>query len=398
MIEAALYILTGITLYAGAHHLLASTGDAARRYPVSLGVMYLLLSGFALASALTYEAHSVATLLPAGKLAITLGILLWVSLIWFVAYRTGYRPLVLLDALTAVWIIFLIKNGVSANSLMYADSAPLSPALPPVQDLSLLQPVISPWWISLELTILVSLLYALYASYKLYVAGKQQAAMALGGGLSILLLAAVSDHLVNNGITHIVYLAPFGFAGFLMVNSLYPRLAAYMKNRTAKEPAVIYNLTFNPEQATFHNDVADLKIPLQENHAVQADSPQRPTTPAHKTYTTPPPYAPDEDMEDVPVTEPQSTTGQAPAPEKPLRKKPAPESSQETCPDQETLDTISDNLIDIAVFATMTMNRIKRGDADPRTLEILCKKVRVQAIKTRRLANRLSLPSGKRKN
>ena len=398
MIEAALYILTGITLYAGAHHLLASSGGPARRYPVSLGVMYLLLSGFALASALTYEAHSVATLLPAGKLAIALGILLWVSLIWFVAFRTGYRPLVLLDALTAVWIIFLIKNGVSANSLLYTESAPLSSGLPSGQDLSLLQPVISPWWISLELTMLVSLLYALYASYRLYVAGKQQAAMALGGGLSILLLAAVSDHLVNNGITHIVYLAPFGFAGFLMVNSLYPRLATYMKSRTAKEPAVIYNLTFNPEQATFHNDVADLKIPLRENHTVQADSPQRPTTPAQKTYTTPPPYAPDEGMEDVPVTEPQSTAGQVNAPEKPVHKEPASESSQETCPDQETLDTISDNLIDIAVFATMTMNRIKRGDADPRTLEMLCKKVRIQAIKTRRLANQFSIPVGKRKN
>jgi hypothetical protein len=398
MIEAALYILTGITLYAGAHHLLMSTGGPAKRYPVSLGVMYLLLSGFALASALTYEAHSVATLLPAGKLAIALGILLWVSLIWFVAFRTGYRPLVLLDILTAVWIIFLIKNGVSANSLLYTDRAPLSSGLPSGQDLSLLQPVISPWWISLELTMLVSLLYALYASYRLYVAGKQQAAMALGGGLSILLLAAVSDHLVNNGITHIVYLAPFGFAGFLMVNSLYPRLAAYIKSRTVKEPAVVYNLTFNPEQATFHNDVADLKIPLRENHTVQADSPQRPTTPAQKTYTTPPPYAPDEDMEDVPVTEPQSTAGQVNAPEKPVHKEQASESSQETCPDQETLDTISDNLIDIAVFATMTMNRIKRGDADPRTLEMLCKKVRIQAIKTRRLANQFSIPVGKRKN
>jgi len=397
MIEAALYILTGITLYAGANHLLANTG-APRRYPVSLGVMYLLLSGFALASALTYEAHSVATLLPAGKLAIALGILLWVSLIWFVAFRTGYRPLILLDMLTAVWIILLIKNGVSANSLLYADSAPLTPALGSAQGLSLLQPAISPWWISLELTMLVSLLYSVYASYRLYIAGKQQAAMALGGGLGILLLAAVSDHLVNNGITHIVYLAPFGFAGFLMVNSLYPRLATYMKSRTAKEPAVIYNLTFNPEQATFHSDVADLKIPLRENHAAQADSPQRPTTPAHKTYTTPPPYTPDEDIEDVAATEPQSTTDQAPAAEKPVRKEPAPKSSQETCPDQETLNTISDNLIDIAVYATMTMNRIKRGDADPRTLEMLCKKVRIQAIKTRRLANQLSRPGGKGKN
>ena len=377
MIEASLYVLTGITLYAGAHHLLADADGPARRFPVSLGVMYLLLSGFALASALTYQAHSITTLLPTGKLAITLGILLWVSLIWFVAFRTAFRPLILLDALTAVWIIFLIKNGLSANSLLYADTAPLAHTL---------QPVVSPWWAALELTMLVSLLYALYASYRLYIAGNRQAALALGSGLSVLLLAVVSDHLVNSGITHIVYLAPFGFAGFLLVNSLYPRLSAYIKSRAAKEPAVIYNLTFNPAQATFHSDVADLQIPLQEDHAVPADPQQSSTPPIVST------------IPNVPVTTPQSTKDKTPATENPVSKEPLSESSLATGPDPETLNIISDNLIDIAVYATMAMNRIKRGETDPRTLEVLCKKVRTQAIKTRRMANHLSRPRGNRKS
>jgi hypothetical protein len=359
--------------------------------------MYLLLSGFALASALTYQAHSITTLLPAGKIAITLGILLWVSLIWFVAFRTSCRPLILLDALTAAWIIFLIKNGVSANSLLYADTAPLARTLPFGQDLSLLQPAVSLWWSALELTMLLSLLYALYASYRLYITGNRQTALALGSGLSVLLLAVVSDHLVNSGITHIVYLAPFGFAGFLLVNSLYPRLSAYIKSRTAKKPAVIYNLTFNPAQATFHSDVADLKIPLQEDHAEPAKRRQHPATPAQKTHA-PPLYSADEDTEDVAVSKPQSTTDKAPVPEKPGSKDPARGISPATGPDPETLNIISDNLIDIAVYATMAMNRIKRGETDPRTLEILCKKVRTQAIKTRRMANQLSRPRGNRKS
>ncbi|NIA01174.1 MAG: hypothetical protein GWP13_00140 [Planctomycetia bacterium] len=388
MIEASLYVLTGITLYAGAHHLLANADGPDRRFPVSLGVMYLLLSGFALASALTYQAHSISTLLPAGKLAITLGILLWVSLIWLVAFRTAFRPLIPLDALTAIWVIFLIKNGLSANSLLYADTAPLAHTL---------QPVVSPWWTALELTMLVSLLYALYASYRLYIAGNRQAALALGGGLSVLLLAVVSDHLVNSGITHIVYLAPFGFAGFLLVNSLYPRLSAYLKSRAAKEPAVIYNLTFNPAQATFHSDVADLQIPLQEDHALPAEPRQHPATPARKTHSSPS-YSADEVTEDVAVSKPQSTTDKASVPEKPVSKGPARESSLATGPDPETLNTISDNLIDIAVYATMAMNRIKRGETDPRTLEVLCKRVRAQAIKTRRMANHLSRPRGNRQS
>jgi len=387
MIEAALYILTGITLYAGAHHLLAGADRSAGRHSVSLGVMFLLLAGFALTSALTYQSHSFATLLPAGKSAIALGILLWISLIWFVAYRTAYRPLILLDVLTAAWIIFLIRNGLSKNSLLYADSAPLAQTLPNGQ-VMLLQPAISSWWITLELTMLASLLYALYASYRLYITGKQQPALALGGGLTLLLLAGISDHLVNSGVTHIVYLAPFGFAGFLLVNSLYPRLAARMGQRTEKDSAVIYNLTFNPQQATFHSDVADLKIPMREGHTLHV-KPHR--QPKHVTDT-PHLYSTNEDAEDVPVADTLTTPDKVPVVDEPTDKPPVSINSPAVNPDQGTLNTISDNLIDIAVFATMVINRIKRGDADPDTLEMLCKKVRTQAIKTRRLANLVSRP------
>jgi len=133
---------------------------------------------------------------------------------------------------------------------------------------------------------------------------------------------------------------------------------------------------------------------LQEGHAEPAKPRQHPATPAQKTHA-PPLYSADEDTEDVAVSKPQSTTDKAPAPEKPGSKNPERESSPATGPDLETLNIISDNLIDIAVYATMAMNRIKRGETDPRTLEVLCKKVRTQAVKTRRMANQLSRPRGK---
>jgi hypothetical protein len=60
--------------------------------------------------------------------------------------------------------------------------------------------------------------------------------------------------------------------------------------------------------------------------------------------------------------------------------------------DQPDLSTVSDNLIDIAVYATMALKRYKRGDADPQVQESLCEKIRRKAIKTRRLANKLSCP------
>ena len=60
--------------------------------------------------------------------------------------------------------------------------------------------------------------------------------------------------------------------------------------------------------------------------------------------------------------------------------------------DQPDLNTVSDNLIDIAVYATMALKRYKRGGADPQVQESLCEKIRSKAIKTRRLANKLSRP------
>ncbi|HHJ17044.1 MAG TPA: hypothetical protein ENJ80_10135 [Gammaproteobacteria bacterium] len=380
MAAAALYILTGITLYASGHHLLLRNSARGTEQPhLWLAGMYLLLSGFALASAMTYQAHSPVALLSAGRFAITLGIVLWGTLIWFVARRSAYRPLLWLDVLSAAWIALLIKNSIATNSLLYADGSIAG------------QPAISPWWNALEVTLLASLVYTLYASYRMFMAGQRAAALTLGGGLGLLALTAVFDHLVNTGVTRSIYLAPFGFMGFLLVNSLYPQLVAWLDRRRAGGlPPVVYNLTYSPERATFHSDVSDLRIPLPEEDAVAA-APQENNAPVHNNQElrdkapVESPQAMEPDIE--PVTD-SDTAQDAPAhtttAEEPERKIPVM--------DQETLNIISDNLIDIAVYATMANNRFKRGDADPRVLEMLCKKVRTQAIKTRRLVSKLSDP------
>ena len=57
--------------------------------------------------------------------------------------------------------------------------------------------------------------------------------------------------------------------------------------------------------------------------------------------------------------------------------------------DTASVTAVTDSLIDIAVYATMALNRFKRGDADPQVLESLCKKIRTRAIKTRRLTHKL---------
>jgi len=370
MLTVVLYIVTGLTLYAGGHHLFLAGNRALRSPNLQLGLLYLLLAGFALASALAYQPPSQNSLIPAGKLAIGLGIMLWLAVVWFIAFRTAYKPALLLDLLTAVWLIFLINNLGSPGSLLY--TAPT---------MSTLQPSISPWWTAVEITMLASLAFAAYATYRLYQSGNKDTARLLTGGLALLGLVTLYDHLVSLEWISAVYLTPFGFLGFLAFNSLSPVVTAWKNQRKPKPAPMIYSLSFNPDRASFHTDISELRTPL---------SPASPSCGKDEdgtgTGSSALPVNAHEDIEDV---EHAASSGDELLDE---------ELEQATRPaeppiiDQSTLNTITDDLIDIAVYATMALNRFRRGDADPATLESLCKKIRTRAIKTRRLANQLSSP------
>lgn len=386
MLEVALYIVSGLTLYAGGHHLYLGANRAQKLPHVQLGVLYLLLSGFALASALTFQPGNLDTLLPSGKLAISLGLILWCLLAWHIALRSGYRPWLLLDLLTAGWLAFLLQNLTSANSLIYTEVMPINRTLLNGESFGLLQSQVSPWWTAVELTMLATLAFCAYATYRVYQRKQKTLAYSLGAGLGLLAAVTFYDHLVSSGVLNAHFLAPFGFLGFLLACSSPPVLAGWRRMRNPKPPPMLYNLTFKPDCASFHTDVSQLRTPLWDN-----DSSETPTEKPAGTVTRAGfPVTEDEDIHDVPSDTLRIVpTSKAPPP---VAEKPVTPPPPQPVVDEALLHTVTDNLIDIAVYATMALNRFKRGDADAKTLENICKKVRTSAIKTRRLAGRLSQP------
>ncbi|MEA3243648.1 MAG: hypothetical protein U9Q19_09495 [Pseudomonadota bacterium] len=373
MVEAALTTLTGTILYVGAHHLYLGTMRTSTQPHLQLAAMYLLLAGFVLASALMYQSQEISAQVQLARLSMTINILLWVALIWYVAFYTRSKPLLLLDFLTAVWVIFLVRNISSPHGLLSADIAPIA-----------LSASAGSWWTAVKFTMLASLLFCFYASLRMFRRGNKQAALALVFGLSILVAASLADHLLNTRVNHTLYLAPFGFIGFLLANSLYPILLNYQKRRKAIRAPVIYSLTFSPEWTSFDSRLSDLQSPPGEKLEVAV------TQAPESTVATFLPEGPLEgEAVDVAVIEPGTKTGSSETGEQtPWQEPPMP--MPQRC--QSSLNTVSDNLIDIAVYATMALNRFKRGDADPQVLEMLCKKIRTKAIKTRRMANKLSRP------
>ena len=367
--EAALTILTGTILYAGAHHLYLGTTRTSTQPHLPLAAMYMLLAGFLLASALMYQSLEISAQAQLARLSMTMGTLLWVVLIWYVAFYTGSKPLLLLDLLTAAWAIFLIRNLSPPHGLLTTDIAP-----PDRITLSgqYLYAGAGSWWTAVQFTMLASLLYCFYASLRMFRQDNRQAALALVSGLSILVAASLASHLLNTRVIHAWYFTSFGFIGFLFANSVYLILLDYRNRKKAIQAPVIYRLTFNPEQSSFNNQLGYLQIPPpgEESEVAVTQTPE--SAAAKDRKTTPSGERGCPGVQGESPWQPPSTA---------LSKR-----------DQPALNTVSDNLIDIAVYATMALNRFKRGDADPQVLQTLCGKIRTKAIKTRRMANRLSRP------
>jgi len=441
MVEAALTVLTGTLLSAGAHHLYLGATRTSTQPHLQLAAMYLLLAGFVLASALMYQSQEISAQVHLARIAMMMAILLWIALIWYIAFYSRSKPLILLDLLTAAWVVFLIRNMGSPHGLLYADIAPMT-----------LYAGVNSWWAAVKFTMLASLLFCFYAVFRMFLRGDKQAALALVSGLSILVAASLADHLLNTSVIHTLHLAPFGFIGFLLANSVYLIHLDYRNRRKAIRAPVIYSLTFNPGQTSFDSKLSDLQsLPDEEPEVAVAHLPESAATADRETlpFST---FLPAdkgrrlrregalgyegrrlrrEGALGYKVNRRQARQGESPTGERrppggegalgyegrrlrregalgqkavdtevveaateaggketPRQEPPMPMSKR----GQSSLNTVSDNLIDIAVYATMVLNRFKRGDADPQVLETLCRKIRTKAIKTRRMANKLSRP------
>ena len=385
MAEAALYILAGLTLYAGGHHLYTGMVRTSAYPHWQLGGLYLLLAGFALTSGMTFQSPTLETLLPTGKLDISFGLILWTAMVWHVAFRTGYKPLIMLDLITAAWAILLVRNLMAPNSLLYADVTPVERTLLSRETLAFYYTSVSPWWSAVELAMLGSLVFCFYACYRQYRRGQQTLALVTATGLGLLGLVTLHDHLVTTQVIRAEYLAPYGFLLFLLPASLFPLLIRWRQQRAQKKTPPIYNLPYMPDQASFHTDVSQLGAPLKFGTERKH---RRPAVAESAAAA----FAVNVASSDI---NKRGAGAARPAPG-PTTAVPA-EPDEPAAPAINTLllHTVTDNLIDIAVFATMALNRFKRGDADPQTLEALCKKIRTQAIKTRRLTHQLVPPDDK---
>ncbi len=367
MNEAAVFLLAGLSLYAGGHHLYLGLARQGLPWPhLPVAGLYGLLAVFATAWGLSVAGVGVRVqrILDA-ELVFGCGALLWIGLLWHLARLGAPRRLLVLDLVTAAWIFLGLRPWLP---LAVAES-PAGAGMPAAGfGLFALGPGGAP---IAQGIIPLSLLWALSAL--LLLVRRRQGLYAGCGAIGLAGLAAVQlhDYLADFADLPVSSWAPFGFALFLLPWSVCIGWRNWRQGRAwAKDDTT----ETAPPLPCFHRDVAQLRaVPRAPLPAAPVDV--SPTSARPAPETTGPVVA-------QPAAESQIAT--------------EPPATPAATLDSAALDLITDNLIDIAVYATMALNRFKRGDADPQTLESLCRKIRTQAIQTRRLTHRLLTDDGGR--
>lgn len=344
MLEPVFFMTAGASLYGGVHHLYR--GARSRNgYPHILhAVLFLLLAGFALSDTGHGFIHSAAEFSFFSKLSVSLGLLLFAILPWFITLLLDRRATIIPALISFVWIALLLVNITSPYSLMYrlAAEAPF-------------ETVSNPIWHLVEISMLATLVYAMSLCIKHIQANKNTATTIPLAGLLLLLGTTVYDSMVYAGLLQTSYLAPIGFLLFLATAGLCWRKTPVASNHSEQGETNHYQLTMN------FND-----SPAREQE-VATDIPDEAEIPV--TQLTHQPVA-------------QQAIEQSPAKPPTLRI------------DNPMVDRVSDGLVDIAVDASLMLKQLDEGELDTKELKELGRKLRKQAIETRRITHRMLRTEG----
>ena len=398
MFEYVLFTVTGAALYGGTHHLYRGIQNRSGHPHAIHAAMYFLLAGFALIGASTNAIHSVAELSVFSKISVSLGILLFAALPWFIAILLQQHTRTLPALLTCAWGILLLVNIASPYSLLYQNITAFKDALPSGQSSVAILTDPNPAWHLAEVAMLSTLIFSMYLCVQQYRKTRDTIVVAPVAGLLLLLCTTLFDFFVHANLIYSAYLAPMGFLLFLVAVNLYRKPVQPETRQQAPEDKSRYQLTLNFNQAPVHNwqtvstgKSMDTSVDTSET-AATVETVETVEKLAHQQTETPRPFFKTAEFEPhAEFTEAVETDSKAaemspePPPVEPQQD--AMESPELVQLDIENpaVDLVSDGLVDIAVRATLIMKRLEHGDLNARELRELSRKIRTQAIETRRI-------------
>ncbi|WP_414570952.1 sensor histidine kinase [Nostoc sp. CCY 9925] len=221
LIPTILGIFAGICLYIGLLHLLIVYGRLQALLHFCFGLFCLVSFSYILAVILKYKATNVEDYINASKLVSSLGYIYGISVVWFLAVYTKFKPVCLVLVLNSLYLICLLINQISSTGILYSQISRLSSlSLPWGEVITVAESTLNPLFGFQLLALTSNTVFSFYACYRQYLRGEKQAALTLSVSLMILVGVVQHDRLVDLGAIKFMYLAECGFLSLAIIMSL----------------------------------------------------------------------------------------------------------------------------------------------------------------------------------
>jgi signal transduction histidine kinase len=216
-----LYCLAGFCAYAAVHHGLIALGRPAERTHFLFALLATAVTLYVIAGAAAYRADSALTLVAMRRWQVSLAMVIFGVLPWFVGFYTGVRPHRLLVGLSVSFAVGLVANLALPYGISFVELPRLEYlALPwgeQVVDVRVHQRGI--WHNAMWLVIFVCFGYALAACVRQYRRHRHERALMLGLALGVFLVFVLGNFLVNRGLVEFTHTGEFGFVALVAVMS-----------------------------------------------------------------------------------------------------------------------------------------------------------------------------------
>lgn len=221
IMSAALILLTGMYILTFLYHLVITIMKRGDRLHLFFALMALAISVYAPGNLLLYRTESVAQYMFIQRIQMYSVALFMVSLVWFAAYYTGFRPKRFLYIFSAVYAVFIFARSLSPTLLIFEKIRGIGHfTLPWGEQIAMLDSDATLFLPLYYLMIVAVYVFVFTAAYRQYRSGEKIKALVLTGAMTLFILASINDMLVLALSLNWLWLADFGFTSLMVLMSL----------------------------------------------------------------------------------------------------------------------------------------------------------------------------------
>jgi PAS domain S-box-containing protein len=214
-------VLTGVCLAIGVWHFLAGIFKRERYINLTLAALSISVVFYLIFRKLCYQAEDVSSFVIYIKFAMMFLSLSGISLAWFIFHYTQDKTYWAVTAITSTYIVLIIINIFSPESILYREVIGLKEGtLPWGETYSYPEAVIHTWHFLVDFSILILITYMIYSAYRMYSYGIRDVALFFVIQVFIVIFAVVYDYLVLNQYIESPYLLPVFLVVFTVSMSL----------------------------------------------------------------------------------------------------------------------------------------------------------------------------------